>query len=280
MNNLTKQNKVMPISKIVLYFSGTGNSYYVAKTVAQRIGADLKPIILLKKGEVINAGLVCFVFPVYDFSPPKKVSEIVSNLFFVNSNYVIAISTYGIALSKALIRFKKTLKQKDVTLSSGYGIKMPHNAVGSIVFTEEDDKKTIAMADEKIEDVIKKINEKTIGNIERSTIFEGMTIIKQFPKVMKLIFILIFKGAKALEFQVTSDCVSCYQCQKLCPVENIDFIDGKPMFKDNCTGCFACIQWCPESAIHIGKYSFEEIALKHYHHPNLVVNDLVINRLD
>lgn len=266
-------------SKIVYYFSGTGNSYYLAKIMAENIGAVLKPIVLLKEGDIVKSDLACFVFPVYDFKAPKIVEDIILSLSAINSKNIIAIGTYGVALANTLKHFNKTLKQINTRLTSGFGIKMPHMAVGSAAISDEDIPNIIVNAENKLERIINYIKMGKTGVVEKTSFFEDMTIIKQFPVVMKILFILIFKGEKALRFRVTSDCISCAQCQKICPVNNIKIVEGKPMFGDNCTSCFACIQWCPKSAINIGKYSFDKMSMRHYHHPKVKVNDLIIDKL-
>jgi ferredoxin len=264
-------------SKIIYYFSGTGNSYYVAKTIRDNIGAILKPFVSLKKGDIIEAEILCFVFPVYDFKPPKKLTEIIENLSKISADYTVAIATYGVALSSTLEHFKKTLKTKGVTLSVGFGIKSPHNAVGSIGFTDEEYTKRLITADKKICDIVLDIQKRTVGKIEKTTIFEDMTIIRQFPHILKFLAILLFRGTRSLDFTVSEDCVSCYRCITICPIDNIQWLDGKPVFGKDCVSCFACLQWCPKSAIHIGKYSFKEICMKHYHHPKVKAEDLFLN---
>ncbi len=262
---------------IVFYFTGTGNSYYVAKTIAYKIGATLKPIVSLKTDDSVEADILFFVFPVYDFKPPKKVTEIVESLSHINANYTITICTYGVALSSTLIYFNKLLHKKGAKVSTGYGIKLPHNAVGSAGITIEENNKRILQADNRINEIVLNTQKRFVSKVERTSIFEDMTIFKQFPCIIKLLSILIFKGTKSLEFSVSDECISCYQCLKICPVSNIKWVNGKPVFGKNCSSCFACMQWCPKTAINLGKYSFKELYIKQYHHPKVQAKDLIFS---
>lgn len=261
----------------VYYFSGTGNSYHVARRVNEAFHAELKPIVSLRKNDAIDADVLCFVFPVYEFKPPKKVIEIIEELKIIKANHIVAIATYGVALHRTLKVFEKTLKKKGLSLDRGYGIKSPHNAVGSIGCSDKENTKRLMLAEKRVEEILQDIESGTVGRIERTSIFEDMTIIKQIPHIFKLLFILIFKCSKALEFNVTGDCIACGRCKAICPARNIELIDGIPVFKDACTGCFACLQWCPESAIRLGTYTFEDMAMRHYTHPEVRVHELIGN---
>ncbi len=76
----------------VLYFTGTGNSLYVAK----RLGGTCCSI-----PQLLHAGLrtlsdeaIGFVFPCYGFGVPKIVAEFVRQSRF-RSDYFFAVMTYG-----------------------------------------------------------------------------------------------------------------------------------------------------------------------------------------
>lgn len=262
------------LKNIIYYFSGTGNSYYVAKSISNNIGAQLKSILSINRNKTIEADILGFVFPVYESKPPKLVTEIIRNLTSIKANYIFAITTYGVALSSSLLHFNKTLNEKGSFLSMGYRIKSPQNAVGSTYFTDEENNLRILNSDKKLINIIQNIKNKKITEIEKTTIFEDMTLIKEIPYILKLVFILIFKGSKALQFKVTNDCIKCYQCVKFCSVNNIYLSNETIRFKDKCVACFGCIQWCPKSAINIGKYSFEELNIKKYHHPKVKIEEL------
>jgi ferredoxin len=260
---------------VVYYFSGTGNSYHVAKRIAYGLQAELRPIVSLHRNETVLADVLCFVFPVYEFKPPRRVSEIIEGLDTVKANHVVAIATYGVALHRTLKVFNRTLKRRGLSLARGYGIKSPHNAVGSLACGDEEVRKRLIQAEKRVNEILQDIESRTAGSIERTSIFEDMTIIKQMRHIFKLLFILLFRGSSSLAFRVTGDCIACGQCQAICPVENIEFKEGVPVFKDACVSCFACLQWCPESAIRLGDYTFKDMAMRRYTHPSVRAFDLI-----
>ena len=51
-------------------------------------------------------------------------------------------------------------------------------------------------------------------------------------------------------------CIGCGLCEANCPVDAIELVDGKPVWKEKwCAGCMACINKCPVEAIQYGEYS-------------------------
>ena len=69
---------------MIFYFSGTGNSHWVAKRLASQLGdalipmADaeaMKEVYACKKGERVG-----FVFPVYAWAPPKVVLDFLARV--------------------------------------------------------------------------------------------------------------------------------------------------------------------------------------------------------
>lgn len=56
----------------------------------------------------------------------------------------------------------------------------------------------------------------------------------------------------AKDFYATDECVGCRLCEKVCPLNIIEFVDRKPEWEGNCTHCMACISKCPKNAIEFG----------------------------
>jgi len=79
-------------------------------------------------------------------------------------------------------------------------------------------------------------------------------------------------GNMARDFFTNGKCISCKICEKICPVDNIKMIDGKPSWNWHCEFCMACIQWCPAKAIECGSKTSKR---KQYRHPNIKIADMI-----
>lgn len=58
---------------------------------------------------------------------------------------------------------------------------------------------------------------------------------------------------KAKSFYAEDICTGCKKCGELCPLDNISYKQGKPVWGENCMHCMACISACPVEAIQYGK---------------------------
>lgn len=67
-------------------------------------------------------------------------------------------------------------------------------------------------------------------------------------------------------FIITTDCIECGYCEKICPTSNIVISDGNPSFQEKCVSCLACYQRCSKKAINYGKRT---IGKRRYFNPNI-----------
>ena len=80
----------------IYYFSGTGNSLYVAKELQKRIErAKLIPVISRLDREVVetDAETIGFVFPVYFSAIPVPVKNFIKKLDLKSAKYNFAAAT-------------------------------------------------------------------------------------------------------------------------------------------------------------------------------------------
>ena len=89
-----------PMSIEIYYFSGTGNSLFIARELANKLQGKLIPIASLIKQERINSEseIIGVVFPVYLAhlnGIPLIVKDFIQKLAQLDSKYLFAVCTCG-----------------------------------------------------------------------------------------------------------------------------------------------------------------------------------------
>lgn len=234
---------------MILYFSGTGNSRYVARKIAQELNDELislNQLIKEEKTDELTSTDKPFIFvcPTYAWRLPIVVTDFIKNTKFSGSNKVYFIMTCGEDTGKSIKYIQKLCKYKNWQLKGMAEIKMPENYIALFpVPDKETSKQIIKEADKQIDKIISDINaENEFETINPSGL--GGTIKSGITNVA---FYKMFVNAKG--FHYTDKCIGCGKCVELCPLNNINLKDKKPVWKNNCTHCMACICGCPTEAI-------------------------------
>lgn len=63
-------------------------------------------------------------------------------------------------------------------------------------------------------------------------------------------------------------CIDCGRCVRICPVKNIYKAEGTYHFDERCVLCMRCYHQCPKSAIYIGRESLDERKYPRYRGPS------------
>ncbi len=252
---------------IIYYFSGTGNSLMIARSLAEAIGgAEVVsiPSVIGQEKIAPQADNVGIVFPVYMFGAPLMVSKFIKKLE-AQDKYIFAIANYGGTQGAALKQIKDELEACGMKLSSGFGLVMPAN------YTPFGG----AMPQEKQKAIFKKEKEK-IDFIAHVVMGQKEERAEVSNPLMLWIGKFVFNYCKPKingmdkDFWTDEKCSGCGICERVCPVSNIVMENGKPKWCSRCEQCFACLQWCPEAAIQCGKQTQGK---KRYHHPEVSIND-------
>lgn len=245
----------------IYYFTGTGNSLDIAKKIDSSL--DHSELVSIPKQTqknefAVNSERVGFVFPLYFGGLPKIVYDFISKSELRKAKYIFAVVTRKSSPGRAIYEIQKLLKKKKLKLDAGFKINMPGNYVPLYnVPDKETEEKILKKAYLKTEEIIKIVfnNEKKIEN--------DPFLIRNLLKPLNRYF---FKKDKDKDFYVTENCTSCGLCEKICPVDNIELRDGRPIWLHHCEECLACLHYCPESAIQKNKKSEKH---GRYRNPNV-----------
>ena len=234
---------------MIYYFSGTGNSEWVAKGLAQRTGdTAVNLAALVKDGPAairIGAGeTIGLVFPVYSWGAPQIVEQFCRFITLENGAYAYAVCTCGDDAGRTMQRLKRRFAYQ-----SAWSIAMPNNYI--IGF----DVDSPALEQEKIAQARERLNAIAGDVLSRKNhvfqVFEGAFAgIKTV--LVRPMFNAFARGTSS--FSVDATCNACGLCARSCPIGAIEMQNGKPVWvKKRCTRCMGCINRCPMRAIQYGQ---------------------------
>ncbi|WP_297517790.1 EFR1 family ferrodoxin [uncultured Clostridium sp.] len=232
----------------IYFFSGTGNAHYIAKTLGNSLGKS-KLIHIgsldLEKEIYSDADIIGVVFPIYFYDAPDIIKKFLSKLTIEATSYLFLYETFGGNGGNAITNCNKILSSRDIKLSNYFSLMLPDNC---ILFkqSEEKNKRLLDGSEKKILNAATHIkNFKT--KITPKSKFKYSIMSNQKLKNASVSFL------KFKKFTVDKDkCTSCGLCERVCPVNNIEFKTEYPSFKNKCEMCFACIHYCPSQCIKHG----------------------------
>jgi NAD-dependent dihydropyrimidine dehydrogenase PreA subunit len=270
---MTHSERGVALKAQIYYFTGTGNSFVVAKRVAEQLEGDLIaiPSVVDKASIQAEAETIGVVFPVYMRGVPLIVKRFVKRLGNLEGRYIFAIATCGGKSGAAINIFKKTIEKNKGNLAAGFVVRMPGNYTpmyGAI--EEERQRKMFEAAEERTQYIVKYVDEGQRGVWEFGKGFSEFFL-------SSIVYHLVAPNIPKMDkrFYVEDTCSHCGICKKVCPVDNIDLSHGKPFWKGHCEQCLACLQWCPEAAIQFGKTTAGRMR---YHNPNVKLFDMISTR--
>ena len=256
------------MKNLIIYFSSTGNSFFAAKYLAERLGDCLAvPITKFDPNlELDSFESIGFVFPTYFFSIPKFFSQGIEKLNLSKETYFYGITTCNGFYGNTGYQLKALLDKKGCGLSLFNVLKMPGNYIIEYSPASKNviDRK-ITASEQKLSAIVPTIKGR-----------DTMVVKKKFALISRMFFNFMYRSQSRWheKFHVNSKCSSCGLCEKICQFDNIVNDDGKPRWKESCEHCVACIQLCPSRAI---EYGTKTARRGRYVNPRVSVGDLVCN---
>lgn len=238
---------------MILYFSGTGNSKYVAQRMAEALNQSLLSmndrIRSHDTSPVETDERLVIVTPTYAWRIPRLVRDWLLETEFPGAAQAWFIMTCGSEIGHAG-RYNRSLCQaKDLTDMGTAQIIMPENYIAMFNAPRKEQARSIVeQAEPELQRVLTRLKAGQEFPPPRETLYDRLMSGPVNP-----VFYRFFVKADA--FRATDACIGCGKCVELCPLNNIRLENGKPVWGKNCTHCMACICYCPKEAIEYGKKS-------------------------
>ena len=236
---------------MVVYYTGTGNSRYVAQRFAAALGDDLITANEYIKNDTPAAlhsdRPWVFVSPTYGWQIPHIFADFLRRGSFTGSREAYFVMTCGTEIGNAGSRIAALCADIGLDYRGVLEVVMPENYVAMFyVPGAEESAQIIAAAQPSIDC--------GIACVQRGEPFPApkVSLIDRFKThPVNGIFYKFF--VKSGPFTVSDACIGCGKCALSCPVNGIDIVERRPRWNGACTHCMAC--GCPVNAIEYGRKS-------------------------
>lgn len=234
---------------MILYFTGTGNSKYAAKALAERLEDEcisLNEVIKYDKDKHFQSKKpFVIVSPIYAWRLPRIVEQTLRTAVFMGRKQIYFVPTMGENSGKADKYCKVLCEAIHMEFMGFRGICFPDNYVSASAMPTED--KVLHILNEAITQI-----DAIAAEIKESKMIQKTDKTPLAGLMSSCVNSLFYRFATSDKNYIVSDaCISCGLCEKGCSVNNIKMENGKPVFQGNCIACYSCIQHCPKEAINI-----------------------------
>ena len=232
---------------MILYFSATGNSKYVATRIAQAIGQNIVSIAdcIHENKYTFEEETIGIISPTYDWGLPSIVREFLEKASF-QTKYMYFIATYGTTPGAIGHMANKAIQKRSI--DAYYSIRMVDTWTPIFdISTPEKIEKYTKTTEEDIDNIICRVRERHANKHMSPRTPAIFTELIAQPIYNR-------KVRRTSHFHVQDNCIGCGLCAKKCPVQAIEMQNKRPVWvKEKCVMCLGCLHRCPEFAIQYGK---------------------------
>ena len=235
---------------MILCFSGTGNSRFVADCLAESLQDQVVSLNDVLRSKEANPAfqselplVVCF--PIYAWGMPLVVQNLLEKARFQGCCQAYFVATMGANSGKTDSHCRALCSKLGLEFKGFCGVVMPDNyVVLSKMKTLDQVQPVLRAAQETSRKLARAIAAgETIARDDKTALagLKSGPVHTMFSK-----YAGDTKGYAAGE-----DCTLCGTCVRVCPLNNVSIVDGTVQFGAACTACYACIHRCPTQALNI-----------------------------
>lgn len=201
---------------MIFYFSGSGNSYYAANVIAEKLDTPLISMAKCLQSSKLDFDArhdkYCgFVFPVHFWGVPYLVTEFIKNINMklTSDTYVFAVYTCGGGAGNTSKMIEKLLKKSGITLSSVFSIKQIDIFVPLFKIPPKDKQEEVILKSNiELENIIKHIQ-----NLDKGDYDENKGTLPFLATSILYPFYSYYRNT--YKFRVSDLCTACKKCERI-----------------------------------------------------------------
>ena len=235
---------------LMLYFSGTGNSKYIAQLFCQNMDAlchsieediDFEPLIASEE-------TIGFCYPIYGSRVPRPMREFaVKHMQGLQNKKLIIFCTQIFFSGDGARAFTDIFPPGFAKVVYAEHFRMPNNVCNLFLTPLSSEKRIqtyLTKAHRNMQAVCDDIKKEKIKRCGFNPISRALGLIQGsfLPGIEK----------RALgKVWINETCNHCLLCVSICPMQNFESKNGTITTKHNCAICYRCINKCPQKAISV-----------------------------
>lgn len=256
---------------LILYFSGTGNTQYVAETFCEKMNAFSSPDSSVLNDVIsIEAKIdfaqhmnkhdcVALCYPIYGSRVPYMMRVFVHKYrdVFKHKKLVVLITQAVFSGDGARVLCDLIPGSESNVLYAEH-IAMPSNICNFIyprMFNTKKVRAALAKADKKLDRICFDINKNKIVRRGFNPLSKLLGLIQGSAWQGKSRCVTPLKNSMEhrcmSDVRIGKDCNACGICVRACPMKNL--VDSNKIItqKHQCTACYRCVNVCPKKAITV-----------------------------
>lgn len=270
------QTELTP-KRIVFFFTGTGNSLYIARELCE---SGYEPISIAQaihsEINIYQADEIGLVFPTYGQVTPGIVQDFLAKVQ-LKAKYLFAIITYGNRCSNTADLYHKLAQSLHHDFDYVTTLLMVDNYLPAFDMNEQ------KVIDKHIPEQLQRIK----NDLEHYTQSIDSFTDEDVAWHNKLMQLMGLEGIQKpfvvdaeKQFEITETCNGCGICQQVCPKNNYRVLNNRSQCHGLCESCYACIQNCPQKAITLKPqpdfpFPPEVNPQARYRNPNVSLADII-----
>lgn len=237
---------------MIVYFSGTGNTRFVALRLAELLGdRDVAMDVASETPAVNEIGQrMVWCFPTYSWGVPPVVVDYINKVKASGADNInhYMVTTCGDDMGLTDRQWRRLIRKRGWKADGAFAVIMPNTYVLMKGFNVDPPKVAaakVSAAPERIAEIARRIERGGSDLLVRG----GWAWVKS--RIIYPWFCRFEMSPKP--FHATGGCTGCGLCARSCPMHNIRMDSGEPCWGDRCALCLRCYHICPRRAVAYGK---------------------------